>query len=136
MDTQELIERAKAFMRAVASMAPAHEIEAFYAPDVVQEEFPNRLLPNGALRDLAALREAGEKGRKVMSAQTIEIVNAVGSGECVVLEAIWTGTLAIAMGNLKLRSDQGALCAGLRAQGRPHLAAAQLRLLLSLVTRL
>jgi len=37
-----------------------------------------------------------------MSAQTIEIVNAVGSGECVVLEAIWTGTLAIAMGNLKL----------------------------------
>lgn len=102
MDTQELIERAKAFMRAVASMAPAHEIEAFYAPDVVQEEFPNRLLPNGALRDLAALREAGEKGRKVMSAQTIEIVNAVGSGECVVLEAIWTGTLAIAMGNLKL----------------------------------
>jgi len=47
MDTQELIERAKAFMRAVASMAPAHEIEAFYAPDVVQEEFPNRLLPNG-----------------------------------------------------------------------------------------
>ena len=63
MDTQELIERAKAFMRAVASMAPAHEIEAFYAPDVVQEEFPNRLLPNGALRDLAALREAGEKGR-------------------------------------------------------------------------
>ena len=101
METQDLIERAELFMRAVASAAPADEIEAFYAPDVVQEEFPNRLLPNGAVRDLAALREAGEKGRKVMSAQTIEIVNAVGTGHCVAIEAIWTGTLAIAMGNLK-----------------------------------
>lgn len=101
MDTTKLIERAKSFMKAVASAAPAQEIEAFYAPDVVQEEFPNRFLPNGAVRDLAALREAGEKGRKVMSAQTIEIMNAVGTGECVVLEAIWTGTIAVPMGNLK-----------------------------------
>jgi hypothetical protein len=56
-------------LKAAASAAPAQEIEAFYAPDVVQEEFPNRFLPNGAVRDLAALREAGEKGRKVMSAR-------------------------------------------------------------------
>jgi len=101
METQELIERAKAFMKAIASTAPAHEISAFYAPDVVQEEFPNRLLPNGASRDLAALRDAGEKGRKPMSGQTIEIVNAVGTGDCVVIEAIWTGTLAIGLGVLK-----------------------------------
>jgi hypothetical protein len=101
MDTQDLIERAKAFMRAVASGAPAQEIEAFYALDAVEEEFPNRLLPNGAVRNLEALREAGKKGRKVMSAQTIEIVNAVGTGQCVAIEAIWTGTLAVGMGSLK-----------------------------------
>ncbi|MGB6768030.1 MAG: hypothetical protein WBE50_08045 [Methyloceanibacter sp.] len=33
--------------------------------------------------------------------QTIEVVNAVSSGQCVVLEAIWTGTLAIGFDTLK-----------------------------------
>ena len=37
----------------------------------------------------------------MIKAQTIEIVNAVSSGQCVVLEAIWTGTLAVGLGTLK-----------------------------------
>jgi len=68
---------------------------AFFAPDVVQEEFPNRLTPNGARRDLAALREAGERGRKVMTAQRYEVLNAIESGDQVALEIQWTGTLAV-----------------------------------------
>ena len=68
---------------------------------VSQEEFPNRLLPKGTVRNLEALRDASAKGRKVIKAQTIEIVNAVSSGQCVVLEAIWTGTLAVGFGTLK-----------------------------------
>jgi SnoaL-like domain len=99
MENEVLIERAKAFVRAVAAQAPAPEIEAYYAP--LQEEFPNRLLPKGAVRDPGALREAGAKGRQVIATQTIEVVNAVSSGQCVVLEAIWTGTLAIGFGTLK-----------------------------------
>ena len=47
------------------------------------------------------MREASAKGRKVIKAQTIEIANAVSSGQCVVLEAIWTGTLAVCFGTLK-----------------------------------
>ena len=101
MENEVLIERAKAFVQAVAAPAPAAEIEAYYAPDVLQEEFPNRLLPTGAVRDLDTLREAGSKGRQVIAGQTIEIVNAVSSGQCVVLEAIWTGTLAVGFGTLK-----------------------------------
>ncbi|MBI3941541.1 MAG: hypothetical protein HY326_00885 [Chloroflexi bacterium] len=34
---------------------------------VVQEELPNRLVPQGARRDLAALLEGAERGQKVMS---------------------------------------------------------------------
>ena len=94
MENEVLIERAKAFVQAVAAQAPWAEIEPYYAPDVSQEEFPNRLLPKGTVRNPEALREASAKGRKVIKAQTIEIVNAVSSGQCVVLEAIWTGTLA------------------------------------------
>src|ERR1044072_6044228 len=72
----------------------------FFADDVVQVEFPNRLVPNGATRDLAALREAAERGRKVMTAQRFEVVNAIASGEQVAVEAIWTGTLAVPLGSI------------------------------------
>jgi ketosteroid isomerase-like protein len=72
----------------------------FFADDVVQVEFPNRLVPNGATRDLAALRDAAERGRKVMTAQSFEVVNAIASGDQVALEAIWTGTLAIPLGSI------------------------------------
>jgi ketosteroid isomerase-like protein len=72
----------------------------FFADDVVQVEFPNRLLPNGATRDLAALREAAERGRKVMTAQRFEVVTAIASGEQVAVEALWTGTLAVPLGNI------------------------------------
>jgi ketosteroid isomerase-like protein len=101
MENEVLIGRAKAFVQAVAAPAPWAEIEQYYASDVSQEEFPNRLLPKGAVRNLEALREASAKGRKAIKAQTIEIVNAIASGQCVVLEAIWTGTLAVGFGALK-----------------------------------
>jgi ketosteroid isomerase-like protein len=72
----------------------------FFAEDVIQIEFPNRLVPNGATRDLAALRDAAERGRKVMTAQRFEVVNALASGEQVAVEAIWTGTLAVPLGTI------------------------------------
>lgn len=72
----------------------------FYAEDVVQVEFPNRLVEQGATRDLAALRVAAERGRKVVTAQRYEIVNAFASGDQVAVEAIWTGTLAVAFGSI------------------------------------
>jgi len=101
MDDGPLIERAKAFVKAVAAHAPWAEIEAYYAPGIMQEEFPNRLLPKGAIRNLDALREASAKGRQVISTQTVEIVRAISSNPCVALEAIWTGTLAVGVGELK-----------------------------------
>jgi len=70
----------------------------FYAPDVVQEEYPNRFLPNGATRGLSELREAAERGRKVMSSQTFEILRMYAEGDTVVVEADWSGTLAVALG--------------------------------------
>jgi ketosteroid isomerase-like protein len=81
------------------------DIEAslrFFAPDVVQEEFPNRLVPTGATRDLAALRDAAHRGRKVLTAQRFEIVNGLVSGSHVAVEALWTGTLAVPLGSIPL----------------------------------
>jgi len=72
----------------------------FFADDVIQIEFPNRLVPNGATRDLAALRDAAQRGRKVMTSQQFAVVNAIASGEQVAVEAIWTGTLAVPLGSI------------------------------------
>jgi hypothetical protein len=72
MENEVLIEQAKSFVLAVAAQAPWAEIEPYYAPDVIQEEFPNRLLPKGTVRNLEALRKGSAEGSKVMRAQTIE----------------------------------------------------------------
>jgi ketosteroid isomerase-like protein len=70
-------------------------------PDVVQEEFPQPPAAERRKRDLPALRDAHGKGRQVISAQSFEVVNAVATGNCVAIEAVWTGTLAVGLGSLK-----------------------------------
>lgn len=95
-----LIDRAKAFLAALAAGGPRETIEAFYAEDIVQEEFPNLLMPHGAVRDFINLRAAYDKSRHSIAAQSYEVVNAVASGHTVVLETIWTATLAIGFGKL------------------------------------
>jgi len=64
MENEVLIERAKAFVQAVAAQAPWAEIEPYYAPDVSQEEFSQPASAQGTVRNLEALREASAKGRR------------------------------------------------------------------------
>ena len=90
---------ARQFVEAVARGAD-DEVTALLADDVQQEEFPNRLLPNGTSRDFAAMREAGERGKRVMARQRYEVLNVVAAGAHVALEARWTGTLALPVGAL------------------------------------
>jgi ketosteroid isomerase-like protein len=71
-----------------------------FTPDVIQEEFPNRFVPNGIRRDLQGILEAARRGKGVMAGQTLEILNAVASGNTVVVEAGWSGTLAVPVGQL------------------------------------
>ena len=48
-------------MKAMASFLP------------LQEEFPNRLMPNGAARDLHAMKEARARGRALLKAERFEL---------------------------------------------------------------
>lgn len=99
MDTPERnLEVARQYLESIGQEQPENNL-AFFAEDVVQIEFPNRLIPEGATRDLAALREAAQRGSKVMTAQRYEILNAIASGDQVAVEANWTGTLAVPFGN-------------------------------------
>ncbi len=91
---------AKRYLATLERMGDCNALAEFFSPDVVQEEFPNRLFPTGAKRDLAAILDGCEQGKKVLSEQRYEINNAVVSGHLVIMEILWTGKLAVAVGTL------------------------------------
>jgi hypothetical protein len=45
------------------------EVAGYLHPDVENREHPNKLLPAGRRHDLAAMREAGERGKAVMASE-------------------------------------------------------------------
>ncbi len=102
MTTEELnLATVRRYLEAISVRAPVEEILAFYAEDVLQVEFPNRLVPNGARRDLAGLAEASRRGRVVIASESYEITSAIAAGDKVALEVIWTGVLTVDLGALK-----------------------------------
>ncbi|MGA5762741.1 nuclear transport factor 2 family protein [Nonomuraea bangladeshensis] len=74
--------------------------EPYFHEDVVQRELPNALFPDGAVRDLGGLRAAAERGRTTIKEQRFQVLNAVAAGDQVALEVLWTGTLAVPLGDL------------------------------------
>ena len=73
----------------------------FFADDMVQEEFPNALSPNGAVRDLADLKAASARGQNVLRSESYEIVSLIEANDTVAAEIIWRGVMAIPLKSLK-----------------------------------
>lgn len=94
------VELAVRYHRAVSQEDWPLEASRFLHPDVVHHELPNLLFPQGMTRDLAGLRAAAEQGRARMREQRFDVLTAVASGDTVALEVLWTGTLAVPLGDL------------------------------------
>ncbi|MFG2087838.1 MULTISPECIES: nuclear transport factor 2 family protein [unclassified Spirillospora] len=94
------IDTAIHYHRAVSGFATGEELAAFFHPDATHHELPNALFPDGNVRDLAGLRAAAEAGRKGLSAQNFEVLNALAMGDQVALEVLWTGTTAVQLGDV------------------------------------
>ena len=75
---------AQAYLDALEQAATGDELARFFTDDVVQEESPNRLVPNDARRDLAGLLEGAARGGSIMRSQWYELLNGVESGDTVV----------------------------------------------------
>jgi ketosteroid isomerase-like protein len=105
------LDAARQYLAAVSQGATGDALAQFFAPDVVQEEFPNRVSPEGKRRNLPAILEGAERGQKVLSAQRFEIRSAIATGDRVVLEALWVGTLAIPFGTIPVGGEMRAYCA-------------------------
>jgi ketosteroid isomerase-like protein len=99
------LERARQYLAAIEAArlrdgTTASDPFTFLAPDIRQSEFPNQFVPKGAERDLAAMRDAAERGRGVLRSQRDEVRTALAQGNEVALEVLWVGTLAVAVGSL------------------------------------
>jgi hypothetical protein len=66
--------------------------------DAVQDEFPNRLRPAGAHRELQAIGLERSRALSLMASETYELVGATGGGSQVALEVAWRGVVGDGMG--------------------------------------
>jgi ketosteroid isomerase-like protein len=96
------------YLEALESGAEGGALAEFYTKDVVQEEFPNRLSPIGAHRDLNAILDAARKGKKTVRAQKFEVLRSIVDGESVALEVLWSGFLATPVDTLPADSEMRA----------------------------
>src|SRR5690242_7683991 len=97
---QDVLETARRYLRAIEEGATGDALAGFFDPDVIQKEFPNRLVPDGTRRDLAALLETAVRGQQVVQSQRFDVVHAVVDGDHVALEVDWSAVLAVPVGTL------------------------------------
>lgn len=83
--------RARAYIQALEGGAVGDDLAAFYHPDILQEEFPNRLNPSFVRRTLGDILEAAERGARLMTRQIFDIQTFTEAGDRVILEMTWTG---------------------------------------------
>jgi ketosteroid isomerase-like protein len=98
------LETARLYLAAIERSTSGDEsggrADEFFAAEVEQIEYPNRFVPEGATRDLAALKAAAERGRRAISGQRYEVIAAYAVRDTVILEVLWVGTLAVPVGSL------------------------------------
>ncbi len=96
------------YLTAIENGATGDAIGRFFAPDVVHQEFPNRLNPKGSISGLGAILDAAERGRQAVTSQRFEVRSAVVEGERVALEVLWAGRLKNALGTVPIGGEMRA----------------------------
>jgi len=97
---QDIKAIANQFIRTLEHRKSADELLQFYHPDIKHIEFPNTVTKNRKVSTLSDLKEASEKGKKLLQKEEYEVLNSWSFENTVIIEAIWTGTLAVQMGNI------------------------------------
>lgn len=90
----------RGFLEAIERDEVVGREQEWFTEDVVQIEWPNKLAPTGATRDLNQLREAGERGRAIVEKQWYEVANVVAADNRVAVEAIFRATFKVDVAGL------------------------------------
>ena len=102
------LEHAIDWVRAIESGATGDALSQFVTPDVIHEEMPNRVFPNGGRSDLTRMREGAERGKALMRKQRYDILSTIASGNSVAMQLDWVGELAVPVGTLKAGDEMRA----------------------------
>jgi ketosteroid isomerase-like protein len=92
-------------------MGAPETVADFFAPDVIFQEFPNRIAPQGRVRHLDDSSAAYEQGRKILKSQEYKVQRIVEAGDEVAVELEWSGILAVQVMNLPAGSEMKAFVA-------------------------
>jgi ketosteroid isomerase-like protein len=98
------------YFHALEQGADEARLESFFAPDVRQHEFPNRLVDAGAERGLSELLAGSRKGKQVIENQRYVVKSALASDDRVALELEWTGQLKVPLANTPVGGTLRARC--------------------------
>jgi ketosteroid isomerase-like protein len=102
---------ARQYLKAVKSLGPLEDVAAFYAPDVVFQEFPNRIAPQGRIRIAGDLSAAYQKGLQLLRSQTYAVQRIIEAGDEVAVDLERTGVFAIPVMSLPAGSEMKAFVA-------------------------
>jgi len=97
---QQNLAHAIEWVRAIESGQTEDALERFVTPDVIHEDMPNKIFPNGVRSDLPAMRAGAARGKALMRSQRYDIVSAIASGTAVAMQLDWTAELAVPVGTL------------------------------------
>lgn len=89
MSPRELV---LAYLRAIESRDLDAVVACLHA-NIQVIEHPNKLNPNGATYDRAAIRAAGERGARIMASERYEVRALTCEGDRVIAQIAWSGTL-------------------------------------------
>lgn len=98
--SEELNKIAEQFIKTLQNRNTAEELIKFYHKDIEQIEFPNTLTKNKVIRNLEDLKLASERGKKVLQKEEYKIIKSYTFENTVIIEALWTGTLAVPIGSI------------------------------------
>jgi len=93
-----LLQLAERYFSAISARV---DTSVYFCADVIQREFPNRFMPDGATRDLAGLARARERGMRAVEGERYEILNAIEQDDRLALEVLWSARLLVPLGALQ-----------------------------------
>ncbi|MBD2228102.1 nuclear transport factor 2 family protein [Calothrix anomala] len=97
-ENHQILEITKNYLKDIAEGKTADELAIYYSESVKQIEYPNRLFPEGATRNLNDLKEAFLRGKSVLISQNYDIQRSYVVGNTVILETILTAEIAVPIG--------------------------------------
>lgn len=100
----------RSYFQALEQAASDERLSSFFAPDVSQHEYPNRLVEAGAARGLAELLDGHRRGQKAVQNQRYVIKNALVDGDRIALELAWSAELKVPLGTLAVGDELRATC--------------------------